>query len=192
MFEKFIEAFKKNSTNKKDEIYIAIQNNRYQDIFDIVSSGFDVKKKYDNDDTLLHIAALYGNEQMVELFLQKQINPNAKNSLGCTPLHNAVWKGNVDSCVKLIKAGANIDEEDYDGNTPLHYAAIRNNNVIISTLICYKANIDALNKERRTPLHEAIILGNDEALDHLLKLGANDKIEDIYSFTVNDYIKHKQ
>ena len=91
--------------------------------------------RFFNSDTLLHVAASFGHDQIVEAILSKQHCQElltAKNSSGDLPLHVAVNAGhlpivqllvnsNVDVACKLLK------EENKEGITPLHLALIKRN-----------------------------------------------------------------
>ena len=86
--------------------------------------------RFFDSSTLLHVAASFGHDQIVEAILSKQQRQEllmAKNSCGDLPLHVAVNAGhlpvvqqlvnfNVDLACKLLK------EKNKEGITPLHLA----------------------------------------------------------------------
>ena len=90
-------------------------------------------ERFFDSNTLLHVAASLGHDQIVKAILSKQQCQElltAKNSSGDLPLHVAVNAGhlpivqqmvnsNVDAACKLLK------EKNKEGITPLHLALIR-------------------------------------------------------------------
>ncbi|CEJ86403.1 hypothetical protein VHEMI04095 [[Torrubiella] hemipterigena] len=76
----------------------------------------------DDKQTLLHIAAEYGQTDNVRILLRRGANIQAKNKWGLTPLHSAALKGWYDTVTVLIEAGANLNERDMFDRTPLAFA----------------------------------------------------------------------
>nr|KJB55863.1 hypothetical protein B456_009G099800 [Gossypium raimondii] len=72
----------------------------------------------------LHIAAAYGQIEILAMLLEKSVNPDVVNRQKQTPLMLAAMHGNISCVKKLIEAGANILMFDsIHGRTCLHYAA---------------------------------------------------------------------
>ncbi|KAJ8680433.1 hypothetical protein QAD02_016220 [Eretmocerus hayati] len=78
---------------------------------------------------------------------------------------------------KLIKAGANVNAVDVKDNSCLHYA-VENEDCckLISILVNADAEVDSLNTLGDTPFLTAVRVNNLEAVDNLIKCGANIKI----------------
>jgi hypothetical protein len=77
-----------------------------------------VSSKDNDGDTPLHIAALNGHKDMLELLLANKADVNAKNKNGRTPLHWAAGYKNIAG--RLLAKGAAVNAKDKNGRTPLH------------------------------------------------------------------------
>ena len=78
--------------------------------------------------TLLHIAAQYGNEGAVLSMLRSQkFNVNMQDSGGQTPLWQAVYFNRAEVIKHLTAQGADINISDKGGRSPLHLAALVEN-----------------------------------------------------------------
>lgn len=66
--------------------------------------------------TLLHLAAAYGEKDIVKLLLKYGVNPNSADSYGNTPLHYAQ---NSEVGLALIDAGAQVNALSLESRTPL-------------------------------------------------------------------------
>ncbi|KAL7268016.1 hypothetical protein RUND412_009377 [Rhizina undulata] len=108
--------------------------------------------------TPVHWAAHFGNEEMVQLLLEKEgIDINPKNRCGSTPLFAAARRGH-ESVVRLLlkKEGIDINPKDEDGETPLFAAASGGHESVVGLLL-EKEGIDINPKDYlgRTPLQIA-------------------------------------
>ena len=72
----------------------------------------------------LHIAAKEGHTTIVELFLRKQFNPNARDRSLQTPLHCACLYGHAAIADLLLKSGSNVNARDSRGRTSMHFSAM--------------------------------------------------------------------
>ncbi|MCE3232924.1 MAG: serine/threonine-protein phosphatase 6 regulatory ankyrin repeat subunit A-like [Rickettsiaceae bacterium] len=74
--------------------------------------------------TLLHIAALGGNEGAISELLAKGADIDAKTKIGDTPLIIVSATGNLKAVQLFIKAKAELNTINNSGNTALMYADI--------------------------------------------------------------------
>ena len=86
--------------------------------------GRDVAAKNEDGHSALHLAAFYGNLEVIELLIQFGANINEANSSGYTPLHVSCQSNKVQIIQILLKAGANPTiRNQLTTWVPLHEAA---------------------------------------------------------------------
>lgn len=127
-------------TTKKAEQETLIAALRYPDnpILPWLAKGFGInaaKFRFDNGDTLLHVAVNHGRHAVVEWLLKLGLDPNIKNNDNLTPLH--VWaqasvgkrnlvgnpKASKEVLNVLLQNGADACVLDNEGDTFLHVCA---------------------------------------------------------------------
>ncbi len=74
----------------------------------LLQLGADINARTNTSESVLGIAALHDNSDMIELLLRHHADPNLSAG-GNTPLHEAWISGHADAATKLIKAGAKED-----------------------------------------------------------------------------------
>lgn len=120
----------------------------------------------DNDgNTVLHIAAKKGYDEIVNTLLLKGVPVNGKNNKGLTPLHFAAKKDQLKTCKLLIQYNAEIESKDNEGLTPLCYATLYFNSKTVNFFLEKNANASiavTYEKEnlKQVPLLNTICLGN--------------------------------
>ena len=94
---------------------------------------------------------------------------------GESELHAAVRSGEFAKVVKLAKDGEDIETFDASGWTPLHIATTRDNMDILRYLLSRNPGLEICGKQmnKDTPLSYAALNGQAEAIEILLKAGAN-------------------
>jgi serine/threonine protein kinase len=72
--------------------YYAVQKNRITILELLLKKGFNPNRIYPDTNKLsfLHLASVHQDGEMVKLLLDRGVDPNIKDSLGCTPLHTAI------------------------------------------------------------------------------------------------------
>lgn len=88
-----------------------------------VMPSVDVNARTRNGETVLHLAALAGAEDTVELLIEKGANIEACNKRQQTPLHHATASNSLLTVKILCEKGADVDCKEKEGQTPLHIAA---------------------------------------------------------------------
>lgn len=118
-------------------------------------------------DTALHLAALYGRIECVQLLLESGADAGTVNQQdGSTVLHDAAAGGYLDIC-ELVLARAQpdiVNTADEDGDQPLHNAARGNHLDVVRLLLAKGADPKARNQSGSTPAEEA----EDSAVIELL------------------------
>ncbi|KAL4160791.1 hypothetical protein PRNP1_001353 [Phytophthora ramorum] len=104
-------------------------------------------------------------------------DPGYMNTM--TPLQLAYVRGNYAVAQELEEWGGDV------ALTPFHLAAARNNVLAVRKFLSRKTDVDCLGEmgyvglNRRTPLHWAAISGSAEAVDVLLRAGADPNFQDV-------------
>jgi len=92
--------------------------------------------------TVLHTAAFYGHERIVELLLQNGADPNARADNDITPLLNACAVGSQPIVELLVRHGANVNHQTKAGTSPLYVAAVGGYRHIVEFLLDKDAQVD--------------------------------------------------
>jgi ankyrin repeat protein len=119
--------------------------------------------------TVLHLAALNGQKNAVELLLAEKANVNALDGDGFTPLHWAVMfnKSDVAEVLLTNKADTTIKVAKY-GWTPLRLAVIHGHKATAEVLLKGGADPNVKDADNIPLLHQAIIVGKKEMVELLL------------------------
>ena len=130
-------------------------------------------------DTLLHIAASYGNCEMCRKLLKCGADINVFNSGGLTPLHVAKAISHYDICKLLV---AKREEREITYKRALHLTA-RDNELDSFRIHLESVDVNDIGVMKRTPLHVALIFSCDEICELLLTQGADILAKDMYNDT---------
>lgn len=84
-----------------DKLMWALQNGQLDDVGAILVTAEDVNQTLEGGRKPLHIAADFGQTEVVEYLISKGANVNAADKHGITPLLSACYEGHV-SCAKLL------------------------------------------------------------------------------------------
>jgi ankyrin repeat protein len=138
------------------------------------------------NDAPLHLAAVYGNEDVVKFLLDRdEVQPDKKGEWGYTPLMVACGEGMKPISTWLIeKDDVDVNMKDDIGQSALHHAAYEGRDACIDLLLEHNAGKDAKDEEGRTPLYEAARTGQKTAVRRLLKAKADATATDINGKTL--------
>ncbi|KAG8199670.1 hypothetical protein JTE90_022120 [Oedothorax gibbosus] len=121
----------------------------------------------------LHIAALKGFADVVEILLNNGAEIEKKNEHEQTPLHMAAKQGHNSVARLLVKHNKNIvNSEDENTNTPLHLAALGGHYPMVGLLLHAGAIIESRNCYLWTALDCAASRGWKRCCQILLKAGS--------------------
>jgi len=136
----------------------------------------------------LCVAVASGNIQDVERLLAEGANPDEKALMGHLALIMATDSDRSLIAERLLSAGADPNQKDNLGWAPLHHAVKTDaaNLDMISILVSHGANVDVRDKHLRTPLHRAAQFGHVQAVQLLLRLGADPNAQDENGWTPLD------
>lgn len=108
---------------------------------------------------MLHEAILHGEQQLVEIFLQKaDIDINSFDGRGSTPLINSIRHGHIKITERLLR-DRRIRPALGDGSaTPLHYASTLGQHETVSSLLEHDhVDVNVLSRKQYSPMQLAII-----------------------------------
>ena len=137
--------------------------------------------------TPLLCASGNGHTEVVEFFIEKDVNVNAADEKKVTPLHMACKRGYTDIGKLLIETGADLNAADGFGTTPLHSASEWGKVELVKVLIEKGADVNVANIERRTPLSWASEGVEIEVVELLIAKGADVNMADIDGWTPLDF-----
>lgn len=131
--------------------------------------------RFDDGQTPLHFAAIYGHEAITSYLLEQGASIKAKDVLGSTPLHEAVRYGHTEIVNLLLDKGSDPNSQDSLGKTPLLLVIPKNSRIEISSLlITHGANPNAKDMYGDTPVHIATMSGMEVQMLENLKNGGAD------------------
>lgn len=102
-----------------------------------------------NGRTGLHIAAMHGHFQMVEILLGQGAEINATDRNGWTPLHCAAKAGHLDVVKLLCEAGASPKSETNYGCAAIWFAASEGHNEVLRYLMNKEHDTYGLMEDKR-------------------------------------------
>ncbi|CAN0128902.1 unnamed protein product, partial [Ectocarpus fasciculatus] len=180
----------------------------------LLLSGANPVQAGSKGDFPIHLAAQHGLDEVVLALVQKGVDLNRVNTRGQTPLDVALWwdhvatmkvllsdgadpnthdlthlathKNNAAAIRALFEAGADIERRDgLIGLTPLHFAAnFGKCTASMLTLLQLGANVNSKNERGENPLYTACLFGHDDAVDLLLRWGADETTVNSHGETV--------
>jgi ankyrin repeat protein len=123
-------------------------------------------------ETLLD-AAKAGDAARVRQLIEQEADANVAAADGTTALHWAAHRDDTTMAGQLLRAGARPDAANDYGVTPLHLACQNRSAMMTKQLLAAKANPNAAKWNGATPLIDCARFGGDEAVQALLKAGAD-------------------
>jgi len=182
----------------------ALKQNQFKEAEQLIINGHQTNELDDSGLSLLHIATLKGNINIVHRLLEAGFDPNVRtetdavyneDDLDCdeadaivnrlrglgnkTPLHIAAKEGLLEIGKLLLSYGANIDILDAGLCTPLHWSANKGDESFVRLLLEHKANPNARDMAWSTPLHEATRKNHMQIVKLLMSYQADPFIKDI-------------
>lgn len=163
-----IETEAYNNPTEDSAVLTALRKLNMNDV-DAFKDASNTVDKHGN--TPLHLAIINNNlksqlEIVNYLLEQEEVDVNAKNLAGQTPIYNAARTGKLQIVESLLGHGAAVNVQDSMGYAPLHFAVCHPR--IAHLLIENGANVDARNFDLCTPLHYAVYDRNMETVCMLL------------------------
>ena len=170
------------SSSPLSPIHRAAENGDVTSIKRELDSGVSVdlptlNVAYTSDGTTpLMLACNHGQDEVVELLIEKGANIMARNSDGGIALHDSVYRDS-DSTLLLLKAGATIDTQSTNGLTPLMIAAMYGPLSQVEVLLAAGADLHLKDDEGNSALDWAKQEGRPKVIE-LLKSAMLDDVTD--------------
>ncbi|EPE32366.1 Ankyrin repeat-containing protein [Glarea lozoyensis ATCC 20868] len=143
---------------------------------------------------LMIAVSLKEGDDLVDLFLRKGADVNAKNNSSQTALHFTASKLNLPAAKKLLSASppASTRVKDIRGQYPIHRAAAIGSVPLVQLFLANESPLDATDVSGQTPLHHAIAEGHGDTAVALLKAGAATDKKDSEGFLALDLAPDSQ
>ena len=170
-----------NATNKYNETALktACEKGNEDIINVLLNAGADPNIVDDGGFTGIHHATSGKCSKEIFQAIIDNGDVNATSKENTTALMIACEKGNEGATDVLLKAGADPNIADGDGNTWIYYAVAGNcRKGLLQAILDHGSDVNAINTNNVTPLMVACKKGNVDAINVLLKSGADPNMID--------------
>jgi ankyrin repeat protein len=168
-----------------DDLVVAAEMNDPRVVLALLLKGVDPNLTDSRGRTALFTAVREGSQKALEsLLAAPQLEVDALNADGETPLMLAAIRGSLPAAKALVKRGAAVNRK---GWTPLHYACSGPDNGVAAFLIAEGAELNARSDNGTTPLMMAARYGNGDLVPLLLKAGAEPRAANEQELTAADF-----
>ncbi|CAG5887278.1 unnamed protein product [Menidia menidia] len=151
----------------------AIINNHIEVARYLIQNGACVYHVEEDGYTGLHHAAKLGNLEIVNMLLETgQVDVNAQDSGGWTPIIWAAEHKHVEVIKSLLNRGADVSINDKELNVCLHWAAYAGSVDIAEMVLNAGCSLSSVNVHGDTPLHIAAREGYLDCVTLFLSRGA--------------------
>ena len=123
-----------------------------------------------NGQTVLHLAAQHGRQEITRLLFECFPDLAARNRMGRTALHLASLNGHA-GVVETLVPDSYIDSLDGDGDTPLRLASENGHLSAVKVLLESDASVNLTGTNTHTALHSAVINGHEAIAEMTLQQG---------------------
>ena len=162
------------------ELHDAARSGDVEQVQQLLDSGASLEDRDSTQETPLLSAALAGQTAVVEDLIKRGADIMARNDRGLTPLHAAAFSGDLEAVKLLVAAGAAVnDGEGKFKVTPLIVAAEEDRVEIVRFLIDHSANLEQQERHRYTALTRAGFKEHWDAVQLLLRSGAECQPADV-------------
>lgn len=176
---------KPSSPTTFDQVLAACRDEDIEALQEAVDAGFDLNTSHDSW-TPLHEAVIHWRPKACAFILANGGNPNARDTIGSTPLHCAVvqngqkprWDGSVQLDAPamidmLVKYGASFEILNLSGRAPLQVATIAKLTAQVEALLKAGCPPDVRGPHERSSLQLAASNGDVEICHKLVNHGAD-------------------
>lgn len=123
-------------------------------------------------------AAVNGNINAINAFIEHNVDVDLQNYIGFTPLMRAAESGNIASINALIGFNANVNAQNRAGSTALILASEKGNMDVINRLLEHTSNVDLRTNDGWTALMWAAFYAQLDMIDMLIANNAEINAQD--------------
>jgi len=182
-----IAGFSTASAGAYEDFFKAIDKDDARTVATLLQRGFDPNSRDEQGQVALYVALRAPSLAAADaLMAHPQLDVNATNAVGETPLMMAALRGQLVWAHKLLARGARLHGE---GWSALHYAAAGPEPEFVRLLIEKGAPLDARSPNGTTPLMMAARYGSEASVDLLLARGADPKLRNQRDLTAADFAR---
>lgn len=165
------------SAGAYEDFFRAVAADNAEEVAQLLARGFDPNARDERGQPAITVGLRDGSPKVVEVLLSHpQLEPDALNAAGETPLMMAALRGNLTAMRRLAERGAAIQRE---GWAPLHYAASGPSDEAVAWLLAQGAPIDARAPNGNTALMMAARYGSEASVARLLDRGADASLRNL-------------
>jgi uncharacterized protein len=170
-----------------EDFFKAIGQDDPRTVTSLLQRGLDPNLRDEQGQAALYVALRTPSLAAADALLaHPQLDVNAVNAAGETPLMMAALRGHLVWAHKLLARGAKVHGE---GWSPLHYAATGPEPEFVRLLLEKGAPVDARSPNGSTPLMMAARYGSEASVDLLLARGADPKLRNQRDLTAADFAR---
>lgn len=170
---KIVFRHKENQSLQNIPLHVAVRNGEIDVIKLLIAQGAFIDAQDSSKKTAFYLAAVQGNEEIVDYLLEHKANLTIRGMEEDTILHVVAFYGHVALLRKLLtlpQAKMLLKAQDKDGKFPLHKAVWGEPKPeIVQLLLDAGADPNAVNDYGYTPLHWAAKHGHIESARILLR-----------------------
>ena len=182
-----IAGFSTASAGAYEDFFKAIDKDDARTVATLLQRGFDPNSRDEQGQVALYVALRAPSLAAADALLaHPQLDVNATNTAGETPLMMAALRGQLVWAHKLLARGAKLHG---DGWSALHYAAAGPEPEFVRLLLEKGAPTDARSPNGSTPLMMAARYGSEASVDLLLARGADPKLRNQRDLTAADFAR---
>ncbi len=148
-----------------------------------IEAGCFIRYKTNNGENVCHTAAKFDRRDLLELFKVFEIDIDAPNEFGETPLLVASKHGNLNFIQGLIEHKVNLTKCNSNKSNCLHISCAYGHKEVAQFFLESNINVNSKNRDGGTVLHTACARNQVEIAKILLEQGFDINAKDNYGYT---------
>jgi ankyrin repeat protein len=170
-----------------EDFFAALERDDARTVTALLQRGFDPNSRNPEGQVAFFLALRQPAPAVAEaLWAHPQLQVDAVNGVGETPLMMAALRGQVGWMRRLLERGARVHQE---GWSPIHYAATGPEPQAVELLLDRGAPVDARSPNGTTPLMMAARYGSERSVALLLQRGADRRLRNQRDLDAADFAR---